>query len=317
MNIVVVDGHTLNPGDLTWDGLAALGSCEVHERTEAEKTVARCREADIVVTNKVVLDQPVLSALPELKLIAVTATGYNVVDIVAASERGVIVSNVPVYGTASVAQMVFALLLELTQHVGEHSRSVREGKWCAAENFCYWDYPLIELQGMTMGVVGCGRIGRATAALAQAFGMDVIGYDTQAEGLSALGIEPVDLDTLLTRSDVVSLHCPLFPETERMINADTLARMKSTAFLINTSRGPLVDEPALAAALKAGALAGAAVDVLSAEPPPADHPLFSARNCIVTPHIAWATHSARERLMQTTVENVAAFIQGTPMNVVS
>jgi glycerate dehydrogenase len=315
-NIVVTDGHTLNPGDLTWDGVAALGALTVHERTRPEEIVARCRDAAIVVTNKVAFNRDTFAALPNLRCIAVTATGYNVVDVAAARERGIVVCNVPEYGTDSVAQFVFALLLELAHRVGEHSRGVHAGRWTRSVDFCYWDGPLVELRGKTLGIVGCGRIGRATARIAGAFGMRVIGTAPRA-GQSDADLTRVDLDTLLRESDVVSLHCPLLPDTRGLINAAALAKMKPTAFLINTSRGPLVDEAALADALRAGRLAGAAMDVLSSEPPAAANPLLGLENCVITPHIAWATHAARGRLMQTTVDNITAFLRGHPLNVVS
>jgi len=315
MKIVIVDGATLNPGDLSWDALGAFGVYEVYPRSTPAETLARCRDAEAVITNKVVFDRATIAALPKLTYIGVTATGYNIVDVAAAAERGIVVTNVPTYGTASVAQMVFALLLELTQHVGHHAATVRAGHWAKCDNFCYWDFPLVELAGLTMGIVGCGRIGRATARIADAFGMQVIGYDTVP--FTNDRIVPVALDELLARSDVVSLHCPLTPETQDLINAARLSRMKSSAFLINTSRGPLVNERDLADALNAGRLAGAGLDVLGVEPPQPDNPLLTATNCLVTPHIAWATRSARQRLLQTTVDNVAAFVAGQLQNVVN
>ncbi len=317
MKIVVLDGATLNPGDLSWDALNEFGTVEIYPRSTPAETLARCQTADAAITNKVVLDRAILAASPNLKYIGVTATGYNIVDVAAAGERGIIVSNVPTYGTNSVAQMVFALLLELTQHAGHHSRTVTEdGRWAKSDNFCYWDYPLIELSGMTMGIIGCGRIGQAAARLAEAFGMHVIGYDAvKISGGAA--IEPVSLEEVFARSDVVSLHCPLTPVTQGMVNAARLSLMKPSAFLINTSRGPLVNEQDLADALNAGRIAGAGVDVLSVEPPRPDNPLLSAKNIVITPHIAWATRSARARLLQTSLENLRAFIAGAPQNVVS
>lgn len=315
MNIVVVDGATLNPGDLSWEPLGAFGQYAVYPRSTPAETLERCRDAEVVITNKVVFDRAVLATLPKLRYIGVTATGYNVVDVAATAERGIVVTNVPTYGTASVAQMVFALLLELTQHVGHHAATVRAGRWASCANFCYWDYPLLELAGLTMGIVGCGRIGQATARLADAFGMTVIGHDTIPSPSGP--ITPVGLDELLARSDVVSLHCPLTETTRGLINAARLGRMKPTAFLINTARGPLVDEAALAAALNEGRLAGAGLDVLSVEPPRPDNPLLTATNCIVTPHIAWATRAARARLLDTVVANLGAFLEGRPVNVVA
>jgi len=315
MHIIVTDGATLNPGDLSWEALGAFGSYEVYPRSTPAETLARCRDAEAVITNKVVFDRAVIAALPKLKYIGVTATGYNIIDVAAAAERGIVVTNVPTYGTASVAQMVFALLLELTQHVGHHAATVREGRWSKCDNFCYWDFPLIELADLTLGIVGCGRIGQATAQIADAFGMKVIGHD--AFPFPAGLIAPVTLDELLARSDVVSLHCPLTPDTQGLINAARLARMKPSAFLINTSRGPLVNERDLADALNAGKIAGAGLDVLAVEPPKPDNPLLTAKNCVVTPHIAWATRSARQRLLQTSLDNLGAFIAGQPQNVVS
>jgi glycerate dehydrogenase len=277
--------------------------------------VERCRDAEAIVTNKVVLDAAAIAALPRLRYIGVTATGYNIIDTAAAAARGITVTNVPVYGTASVAQMTFALILELCNQVGHHASQVQAGRWSRSENFCFWDTPLIELEGLTLGIVGCGRIGGAVAALGQAFGMRLVGCDALVA--PPAGVERADLAAIFRRADVVSLHCPLTPETRHLANASRIALMKPTAFLVNTSRGPLVDEAALADALNAGRIAGAAVDVLSEEPPPAGNPLLSAKNCIVTPHIAWATRSARRRLLSTSVDNLAAFAAGTPRNVVA
>jgi len=316
MQIVVLDGYTLNPGDLSWQDLEALGPCSVHDRTPADLVVSRAREAEIVLTNKTVLSAAVIADLARLKYITVLATGYNVVDVAAARQRKIPVSNVPAYGTESVAQMVFAHLLHLTQHIAEHAQTVGAGRWSANPDFCYWDYPLVELSGLTLGIVGLGRIGRATAKLACAFGMKVIYHDIR-EDVSAAEARAVDLDTLFRESDVVTLHCPLTEENRGMVNAQRLNLMKPGAFLINTSRGPLADERALAEALNSGRIAGAGLDVLSDEPPGADNPLLHARNCTITPHIAWATRAARERLLQTTVDNVAAFLKGTPQNVVN
>jgi glycerate dehydrogenase len=317
VKIVVVDGDTLNPGDLSWEPLGALGAYEVFPRSTPAEALARCRDAEAAITNKVVFDGAVIAALPRLQYIGVTATGYNVVDIDAADRRGIAVTNVPTYGTASVAQMTFALLLELTQRVGHHSATVRQGRWARSENFCYWDYPLVELAGLTMGIAGCGRIGQATARLAQAFGMEVIGCDLVPFAGAQVPIAPVGLDELFSQSDVVSLHCPLTPATAGLVNAARLARMKKTAFLINTSRGPLIDEQALATALNEGRIAGAGVDVLSVEPPAPDNPLLAAKNCVITPHIAWATRAARQRLLQASIDNLAAYAAGAPRNLVS
>lgn len=317
MRIVVLDGHTLNPGDLSWAELRALGECEIHDRTPPEEVVARARDAEILLTNKAVVDRVAIERLPRLRFIAVLATGYNVVDVEAARQRGIPVSNVPAYGTASVAQHTMALLLELTQGAGRHAQGVREGRWSSHPDWCYWEQPLIELNGLTMGIVGYGRIGRAVARLAAAFGMKLLVHTRTPPGEPSEGLAFVSLETLLRQSDVVSLHCPLTPETNQLVNAERLAWMKPTAFLLNTSRGPLIDEPALAAALNAGRLAGAGLDVLSVEPPPPDNPLLTARHCLITPHHAWATRAARARLMQVVVANVRAFLDGQPQNVVN
>jgi len=316
MKIVVTDGATLNPGDLNWNRLEKLGDCQIYERTAPEETVPRCKSADIAVTNKVVFDRSIIESLPSLKCISVTATGYNIIDVEAARDNNVVVMNVPEYGTPSVAQMAFALLLELTQHVGHHSKTVHKGKWSACNNFCYWDYPLVELGGLKMGIVGFGRIGRRAAKLAKAFGMKVLAYDPISP-VDEEGVEQVNLQTLFSESDVVSLHCPVTAETEEFVNKEHLNKMKKSAFLINTSRGQLVNEQDLADALNSGRIAGAGLDVLSIEPPKADNPLQNAKNCYITPHIAWATKSARERLMNITIDNIEAFIKGTPQNVVS
>jgi glycerate dehydrogenase len=317
MRIVVLDGYTLNPGDLSWEGLQALGECVVYDRTPPAQVVERAQEAEIVFTNKTVLDAATHQALPKLRYIGVLATGYNVVDVRAARERNVVVTNIPTYGTRSVAQHVFALLLELTQHAGHHSGTVRDGRWSVSPDFCYWDYPLIELEGLTMGIVGFGRIGQAVATLASAFGMKVLAYDLQPPPALPPWVRLATLDAVFTQSDVVTLHCPLTAENQGLVNARRLETMKPSAFLINTSRGPLVNEADLAAALNAGRIAGAGLDVLAVEPPRADNPLLTARNCLITPHIAWATHSARARLMQIAVENLRAFLAGQPVNVVN
>lgn len=317
MKIVVLDGHTLNPGDLSWDELRALGECEIHPRTPPELVAARAAGAEVVLTNKVALDAATLAALPELRYIGVLATGYNVVDAAAARARGVTVTNVPGYSTKSVAQLTFALLLELTHHAGHHAATVRAGRWAASADFCYWDFPLRELDGLTFGVVGFGAIGREVAGIAAAFGMRVLAHSRRRPEPLPPGVEFVALDDLFARADVVSLHCPLTPETRHLVNAERLARMKPGAFLLNTGRGPLVDEAALAAALNGGRLAGAGLDVLSAEPPPADHPLLTARNCLITPHLAWASGAARRRLLREVAANLRAFLSGSPRNVVN
>lgn len=317
MKIVVLDGYTLNPGDLSWDDLKSLGSCEIYDRTPAGEIVQRANDAEIILTNKVALSRDTLGRLPRLKYIGVTATGYNIVDVAAARERQVTVTNVPAYGTSSVAQMTFALLLELTQHVGLHSQSVREGRWTRSADWCYWERPLIELDGRTMGIVGFGRIGQAVAQLAAAFGMKVVVHTRTPRAPASSTFEFVPLETLFRQSDVISLHCPLTAETQHLVNAHRLAWMKPTAFLLNTSRGPLVDEAALAGALNADQIAGAAMDVLSVEPPPGDNPLLKARNCLITPHLAWATRAARSRLMQVAIANVKGFLAGQVQNVVT
>ncbi|MFZ5828858.1 MAG: D-2-hydroxyacid dehydrogenase [Planctomycetota bacterium] len=317
MQIVVLDGHTLNPGDLSWDGLRALGSCTIHERSDDGEIVPRARSAEIVITNKAPLDAIALEQLPRLRYIGITATGYNIVDVAAARARGIVVTNVPSYGTDSVAQLTFAHILNLASRVGEHARSVSAGDWCRCPDFTYWNSTLTELSGLVLGIVGLGRIGRAVADLGVAFGMKVVAHSpSPPEGLSA-GIEPTELDDVFRRADVVTLHCPLTQQTQQMVNHCRLALMKPTAWLINTSRGGLVDEEALAAALTEGRLGGAGLDVLSVEPPQADNPLLTAPNCHITPHLAWGTTAARQRLMDGAVANLQAFLNGKPQNVVS
>jgi len=318
VKIVVLDGYTLNPGDLTWKGLEALGELTVYERTEESKILERIGDAEIVFTNKTPLKREVFSALPQIKYVGVLATGYNVVDIAAAKEYGVKVTNIPTYGTASVAQYTFALLLELCHHVWEHSEAVRRGEWNRCPDFCFWNYPLVELAGKTMGIIGFGRIGKAVAKIAQAMGMYVIACDSyQDKSLESETLRYGELDKLLRESDVISLHCPLFDSTKGIINKDTIAKMKDGVMLINTSRGPLIVEEDLAQAMNSGKVAGAAVDVVSTEPISTDNPLLQAKNCIITPHIAWAPKESRERLMNIAVENLASFLKGEPVNVVN
>lgn len=317
MNIVVLDGYTLNPGDLTWDGLRALGECTIYDRTPIAETVARAQDADIILLNKSPLTAAMFEQLPNLRLVSVLATGYNIVDTKAARAHNIAVANIPTYGTGSVAQMTFAHLLNLTQHVAEHSQAVRAGRWTNNPDWCFWDFPLIEIAGKTMGLIGFGRIGQSVGQVAKAFGMKVIAYDVMFKESPDPDVPLVDLDTLFCQSDVVSLHCPLTPETTGLVNAAHLAQMKSSAFLINTSRGPIIVPQDLADALNTGRIAGAGLDVLTAEPPPADNPLLTARNCYVTPHISWATSAARERLMQMTINNIKAFLAGTPHNIVN
>ena len=317
MTIVVLDGHTLNPGDLRWDELQALGGCDVYERTPPPEVLARARNAEIVLTNKTVLGREQIESLPALKYIGVLATGTNVVDLAAARERNIPVTNVPSYATSSVAQLTFALLLELTLHAGRHSESVRNGGWSRSQDFCYWEEPLVELAGLTMGLIGFGSIGQAVARIALAHEMNVLACVRRPRADGQAGVRFADLETVFRQSDVVSLHCPLTPDTRHLINARRLSWMKPTSFLINTGRGPLVDEPALADALNSGRIAGAGLDVLSVEPPPPDNPLLQAKNCVITPHFGWATRAARVRLMKVAVENVRAFLNGKPQNVVN
>lgn len=313
MRIVILDGLTTNPGDLSWEPLERLGSLTVFDRTPPGAVAARAAGADVVLTNKAILGREQIAALPGLKYVGVLATGHNIVDGAAARERGIPVTNVPDYSTPNVIQATWALILELTNRVGHHDRTVHEGRWAACPDFCYWDGDLVELAGRTLGIVGYGRIGRGVADVGRAMGMRVMHHRQRSAG------DPgsVDLDTLFRESDVVSLHCPLSPETRHLVDARRLALMKPAAFLVNTARGPLVDEAALADALNAGRIAGAAVDVLSVEPPPPTNPLLTARNCVITPHVAWATRDARRRLIDVAAANVAAFAAGSPRNVVN
>lgn len=316
MNIVVLDGYTLNPGDLNWNELQALGSCEIHDRTASPEVIPRAANAELLLTNKTILSREQILALPKLKYIGVLATGTNVVDLAAARERGIPVTNVPAYAPDSVAQLTFALLLELTLHVGQHSDSVRRGDWSRSKDFCYWQTPLVELSGLTLGLIGFGNIAQAVARIASAFGMKVIATVRRPRADES-GVHFVDRETAFRESDVLSLHCPLTAETKQLVNAERLSWMKPSAFLINTGRGPLIEESALANALNSGQIAGAGLDVLAVEPPVSDNPLLTARNCILTPHIGWATHAARSRLMRVAVENVRAFLKDKPQNVVN
>lgn len=313
MKIVVLDGYTNNPGDISWAPIEAVGSLAVYDRSAPHEIVPRVAGADVVLTNKAVVGREAIEALPDLKYIGVLATGYNCVDTAAARARGIPVCNVPEYSTPNVVQATFALLLELTNHVGHHAQTVQAGRWSACPDFCYWDGDLVELAGLTLGIVGYGRIGQGVAAVGRAFGMRILAHRRTA------GTDPecVDLETLLRESDVVSLHCPLTPETKELIDARRIGLMKPSALLVNTARGPLVNEADLAAALDAGRLAGAGLDVLSVEPPPASNPLLAAKNCIITPHVAWATRNARRRLLEITAGNLRAFAAGTPRNVVN
>ncbi len=319
MKIVVMDGHALNPGDLSWKGFEALGELTIYERTpyddEGKETVRRAKGAQALLINKTPMTRKVIEQLaPELQYIGVLATGYNVVDLEAAQEYGVTVTNVPAYSTPAVAQFTMALLLELCHRVGDHSRAAKAGRWAQSPDFCYWDSPLIELCGKTMGIIGYGRIGQSVARLASAFGMEVIAYTRSGRGDEFA--RPVSLDELFAKSDVISLHCPLFPETKGIVCKENIAKMKDGVFILNTSRGPLIVPEDLAKALESGKVAGAAVDVLENEPPRADDPLLLQPGCIVTPHIAWAPKESRQRLMDIAVENLRRFLADDPQNVV-
>ncbi|WP_298716375.1 D-2-hydroxyacid dehydrogenase [Chitinophaga sp.] len=316
MKIVVLDGYALQPGDLSWSALEALGTVTVHDRTAPGAVADRARGANILLTNKSLIPASVIQQLPDLRYIGVMATGYNVVDVAAARAQGITVSNVPAYSSASVAQLTFALILELCQGVGLHAASVRNGDWTASPDFSYWKMPLMELAGKTLAIIGFGQIGQSVARIAMAFGMRVIVSHKHPERDKMQGVTFTDQATCFREADVVSLHCPLNDANKEFVNAALLATMKPSAFLINTSRGPLIHEADLADALNKGVIAGAGLDVLSAEPPPAGNPLLSARNCYITPHIAWATREARSRLMDKTVENVKAFLDGKPQNVI-
>ncbi|WP_276357765.1 D-2-hydroxyacid dehydrogenase [Cohnella caldifontis] len=314
MNIVVLDGYALNPGDLSWEGLQRLGRLTVYDRTPPEEIVGRSAGADMILTNKTPLNAETISRLPRLKYIGVMATGYNIVDVKAARDAGIMVTNVPGYSTLSVAQLTFALLLELILHVAKHDEAVHSGAWVKSPDFSFTVASLTELQGKTFGVVGMGDIGQAAARIAFAFGMRVAAYSRTRKELSLGGdIEWLDRTELLERADVVSLHCPLTPETDRLIHRDTLARMKPTAYLLNTARGGLIDEADLAEALNEGRIAGCGLDVLSSEPPSPSNPLLTARNCLLTPHIGWASKEARQRLLDIAVSNAKGFMEGTPV----
>jgi len=314
--IVVLDGYTLNPGDLSWEGLEKLGELTVYDRTPVEEIVPRIGDAEYVFVNKVPITRETLEACPNLKFIGVLATGYNIVDVQAARERGVVVTNVPTYGTAAVAQFVFALLLEICHHVGHHSAEVFQGRWTTNPDWCFWDYPLIELAGKTMGIIGFGRIGRAVARLAQAFGMQVVAHNPNLSGVVD-GVTMVELDELLGVSDVISLHVPLTPQTQGLINKESIAKMKDGVILINTARGPLIVEEDLKEALDAGKVYAAGLDVVSVEPIQPDNVLLSCKNVFITPHIAWAPKESRQRLMDIAVENLRQFMAENPINVVN
>jgi glycerate dehydrogenase len=316
MKIVILDGFTANPGDLSWKGLEELGTLTVYDRTRPEETVARAADVDIVLTNKVIINREVMAQLPQLKYIGVLATGYNVVDIEAAHEHDIIVTNVPAYSTESVAQMVFAHLLTVTNRTEHYAIQNRKGRWTSNSDFCYWDFPHMELAGKTFGIVGLGNIGRRVAEIALAFGMQVKALTSKSANTLPTGIKKADLEELLATSDVISLHCPLTDATRHLINYETLSRMRPSAILINTGRGPLVDDQAIASALAEGQLAAFCADVLTEEPPKADNPLLSQPNAFITPHIAWATQEARTRLLQVAISNVKAFLNAKPQNVV-
>lgn len=317
MKIVILDGYATNPGDLCWDELKQLGECIIYDRTQPDDVVERAQGAEIVLTNKTQLRADQMAALPELKFIGVLATGYNIVDTEAARQRGILVSNIPAYSTNSVAQLVFAHLLNIAQQVQHHNEAVHNGRWSNCLDFCFWDMPLLELHGLKMGIVGLGNTGMATARIALGFGMEVYAYTSKSPLQLQSEIHKRELDELFSECDVVSLHCPLNSQTLGMVNARRLQLMKPTAILINTARGPLIDEAALADALNQGRLAAAGLDVLSQEPPSSDNPLLTARNCYFTPHIAWGSTAARKRLMQILVGNVKAYLDGHPANIVN
>jgi len=316
MKIVVLDGYTANPGDLSWEGLEAFGEVKVYDRTKPSETIERAQGADIILTNKVVISREVMTALPNLKYIGVLATGYNVIDIKAAHERGIIVTNVPAYSTESVVQMVFAHLLTVTNHTEHYAHENRQGRWSQCPDFCYWDNPICELSGKTFGIIGLGSIGMRVAQIALAFGMKVKALTSKSATELPNGISKSDLQELLQTSDFISLHCPLTEDTHHLINAETLSWMSPTAILINTGRGPLVDDIALAEALKAGRLKAYCADVITVEPPQPHHPLLEVDNAYLTPHIAWATIEARSRLIQIATANVDAFLKGKSQNVI-
>ena len=317
MKIVILDGYSANPGDLSWKELEELGTLTVYDRTKSDETVARAADAEIVLTNKVILNSEVIAQLPRLKYIGVLATGYNVVDIKAAHERGIIVTNVPAYSTESVAQMVFAHLLTVTNRTEHYAIQNRDGRWSSNPDFCYWDFPHMELAGKTFGVVGLGNIGLRVAQIARAFGMKVKAVTSKVQSTLPFFIEKVSLEELLATADVLSLHCPLTDSTRHMINAATLQQMKPSAILINTGRGPLVDDQAVADALAKGAIAAYCADVVTEEPPRPDNPLLQQPNAFITPHIAWASMEARVRLLKVAIDNVRLFLNGQPQNVIS
>lgn len=314
MKIVVLDGYGLNPGDLSWEGMQALGELTVYDRTAPAELLERSAGAEVLVTNKTVITAEDMAALPDLKYIGVLATGYNIIDVKAAKERGIVVTNIPAYSTDSVAQMVFAQILNITQRVGHYAYANRHGRWANNPDFCYWDTNLTELHGKKMGIIGLGNTGKATARIAVAFGMQVCAYTSKPQPELPEGIRKMELDEIFRECDIVSLHCPLTPDTKELVNAKRLAAMKPTAILINTGRGPLVNEQELADALNRGVIAAAGLDVLSSEPPLYTNPLLTAKNCFITPHIAWATKEARVRLMDIAVENLKGYLKGEIVN---
>ena len=317
MRIVILDGYTENPGDLSWEGMERLGELTVYDRTPKDKVIERIGDAEIVYTNKTPISGESLTACPKIKFIGVLATGYNIVDIKTAQEKGILVTNIPTYGTTAVAQMVFALLLEICHHVGEHSDAVYRGDWTNNADWCFWNYPLIELAGKTMGIIGLGRIGQNTAKIAQAFGMNVLAFDAfRNMNIESENCRYAEFEEVLKKSDVISLHCPLFPETQGIVNKENISKMKNGVIIINTSRGPLVVEEDLRDALNSGKVYAAGLDVVSTEPIKMDNPLLQAKNCFMTPHIAWAPKESRKRLMDIAVSNLEAFIIGKPINLV-
>jgi glycerate dehydrogenase len=317
MKIVILDGYTENPGDLSWEGFERLGELKVYDRTPDNLVIERIGDADAVITNKTPLSRETFDACPQIRYVGVLATGYNIVDVDAAKQRGIVVTNIPTYGTASVAQFAIALLLEICHHIGHHSDAVFAGRWETNPDWCFWDYPLIELAGKTLGIIGFGRIGQNTGIIAKALGMTVIAQDSYPNDTGRAIAEYVELDELFARSDVVALHCPLFPETEGIVNKNTIAKMKDGVIIINNSRGPLVVEQDLADALNSGKVYAAGLDVVSSEPIKPDNPLLKAKNCIITPHISWAPKESRQRLMDIAVDNLKQFKDGTPVNVVN
>ncbi len=317
MKIAILDGYAANPGDLDWSALKELGECTIYDRTDKSQVIERCKDADIILTNKVIFNRELIEALPKLKYIGVIATGFNTIDIEAAKEHGVVVTNIPAYSTNSVAQMVFAHILNISLHVQSHSDEVHAGRWSNNPDFCFWDSPLIELHGQTLGIVGLGNIGHAVARIAIGFGMKVIAYTSKAQLQLPHEIKKVGLDDLFKEADIVSLHCPLTADTRNMVDKRRLSLMKPSAMLINTSRGPLINEADLAEALKNKKIYAAGLDVMSQEPPKADNPLLGVKNCYITPHIAWASYAARTRLMEILINNVKAFMSGKPENQVN